>query len=251
VQAAVLKALEIDDGLAEAHTALGRLRFYDWDWANAEKEYQRAIELDQDYSTARFLYGWHLMTVGRMDEGLTQLYRALELDPLSVNINITIGACLTYMGQYDRAIEQLRKTIDISPTSLWPHVRLAQAYEMKGDEQDALAEFQRAIDLNSGLGKDRPGAAEIRLGQAYAFSGNETAAMKIIQKWRHGPKPSQQNYDIAVVYAGLGERDRAFQLLEKVYQDRDMNLLYVRTDPRLGGLRADPRYAELMRRVGL
>ena len=204
MQAAVLKALEIDNTLAEAHTSLARLRSYDWDWADAEKEYRRAIELDPEYPTARFLYGWYLVTVGRMGEGLAQLNHALELDPLSININITIGACLTNMGQYDRAIEQLRKTIDLSPTSLWPRVRLAQAYEMKGDIQGALAEFQKAIDLNSNATTKGVGSAEIRLGQTYAFSGNRSAAMKIINKWNHGPKPVQQYYDMAVLYAGLG-----------------------------------------------
>src|SRR6266850_1265640 len=251
VQGAVLKALEIDNTLADAHTSLARLRSYDWEWADAEKEYQRAIELDQENPTARFLYGWYLVTLGRMDEGLAQLNHALELDPLSININITIGACLTNMGQYDRAIEQLRKTSDLSPTSLWPHVRLAQAYELKGDIQEAVAEFQRAVNLNSNAKTKDVGSAEIRLGQTYAFSGNRLAAMKIINKWNRGSKPVQQYYDMAVLYAGLGQREQAFELLEKVYQDKDMNLLYVRTDPRLRGLREDPRYSELMRRVGL
>jgi tetratricopeptide (TPR) repeat protein len=159
--------------------------------------------------------------------------------------------CNTYMGQYDRAIEQLRKTVDLSPTSVWPHVRLAQAYELKGDIQEAVAEFQRAVDLNSNTTTNGVGSAEIRLGQTYAFTGNKLAAIKIINKWNRGSKPVQQYYDMAVLYAGLGQREQAFELLEKVYEGKDMNLLYVRTDPRLGDLREDPRYSDLMRRVGL
>jgi DNA-binding winged helix-turn-helix (wHTH) protein/Flp pilus assembly protein TadD len=250
VQSAVLKALELDDSLAEAHTSLARLRFYEWDWATAEKEYRRAIELDQSYATARFLYGWYLQTVGRTNEGLAELYRAQQLDPLSININITIGASLTSLEQYDRAIEQLQKTIDLSPTSVWPHVRLAQAYEMKGEKERSFAEFQKAIDLSPDkLGK--VSTPKIRLAQAYAFSGMKLEAMKILLEWNHGEKPRPQNYDIAVVFAGLGDHTKAFEILEQVYEDRDLNLLNVRTDPRLGALRSDPRYAKLMQRVGL
>jgi DNA-binding winged helix-turn-helix (wHTH) protein/lipopolysaccharide biosynthesis regulator YciM len=250
VQSAVLKALELDDSLAEAHTSLARLRFYEWDWATAEKEYRRAIELDQSYSTARFLYGWYLQTVGRTNEGLAELYRAQQLEPLSININITIGASLTSLGQYDRAIEQLQKTVDLSPTSVWPHVRLAQAYEMKGEMNRSLEEFQKAIAL-SPEGTGTVGTPKIRLAQAYAFSGMKDEAMKILHEWNQGDKPRPQTYDIAVVYSGLGDHAKAFELLERVYEDKDLNLLNVRTDPRLVALRSDQRYATLMRRVGL
>lgn len=251
VEQAVLKALEIDDNSAEAHTSLARLRQFDWDWPNAEKEYQRAIQLDPQYASAKLLYGWLLMTLGRMDEALQNLDEAMALDPLSVNTSITIGACLTSMHRYDEAIEQLRKTIDLSPTSVYPHIRLAQAYELKGEMKESVVEFQTAIDLDHAKAGDEVGIAEIRLAQAYAFAGMRSEALRIVERWQHGPKPNPASYDVAVVYAGLGDLHKAFAILNQVCANRDMNLLFIRTDPRLATLRADPRYLDLMHRVGL
>ena len=250
MQAAALKALELDEALAEAHAALGRIASYDWDWPNAEKEYQRAIEHDPNSATARFLYGWHLGATGRLAQGIAELRRALDLDPLSVNINITIGAFLTAEGKYDEAIEQLKKTVALSPTSLWPRLRLAQAYEMKGETEQAIAEFQKAIDLDESPGKRRVDTAEVRLAQAYAFWGKRAEAEKIIERWRLGPDP-RPSYDVALIYIGLGDRDEAFRLLEKVYDAHDMNLLSIVTDPRLNDFRSDPRYSQLIQRLGL
>ena len=251
VEAAARKALEIDDTLAEAHTALGRLRFYDWDWAGAEMEFKRAIELDPNFATAHTLYAWYLVTQGRVDEGIAEEYRALALDPLSVKINTSLGAYLTFAGQNDRAIEQLRKAIDLSPTPDWSTIRLAQAYEMKGMCEESIAEFQKGINLAGNSGAQGIGMGEIRLGQTYAFCGRRAEAMKIIAKWKASSPPNTTAYDAALIYIGLGERDRAFKLLEKVYDNHDMNLLSLRTDPRLGSFRSDPRYSNLMRRIHL
>ena len=250
VQAAVLKALEIDDTLADAHTALGRLRFYDWDWAGAESEYERAILLDANYATAHSLYGWYLETVGRTGEGLAEKYRAVELDPLSINANTSLGASLTALGQYDRAIGQLQKTIALSPTSVWPRIRLAQAYEMKEDRGRAISEFQKAIDLFKNPGSQVVSPAEIRLGQAYAFWGDRAEAAQIIEKCKRRPSHNA-DYDLALIYIGLGKREEAFQILEMVYENHDMNLLSIVTDPRLASFRSDSRYSDLTRRIGL
>jgi DNA-binding winged helix-turn-helix (wHTH) protein/TolB-like protein/Tfp pilus assembly protein PilF len=250
MQAAALKALELDEALAEAHTALGRIASYDWDWPNAEKEYQRAIELDPNSATARFLYGWYLAATGHLAGGIAELRRALDLDPLSVNINITLGAYLTAEGKYDEAIEQLKKTVALSPTSLWARLRLAQAYEMKGENEQAIAEFQKAIDLQGNAGKREVSSADVRLAQAYAFWGKKAEAEKIIKRWKLGPD-SRLSYDVALIYIGLGDKDEAFRLLQKVYEAHDMNLLSIVTDPRLGNFRSDPRYSQLIQRLGL
>ena len=250
VQAAALKALELDGTLAEAHTTLGRLAFFDWDWQSAEREYQRAIELDPDSAIAHFLLGWYLVVKGRSAAGIAELRRALELDPLSVNINITLGAYLTTAGQYDEAIEQLQKTVALNPTSPWPRIRLAQAYEMKGDRERSISEFQQAMKLFTDSGGQGVGTAEIRLAQAYAFWGNRAEALRIIDKVRQKPE-TNSDYDIALIYAGLGRSDRAFEILDRVYEKHNMNLLSILTDPRLGDLRSDPRYSKLMQRLGL
>ncbi|MEO7659150.1 MAG: hypothetical protein ABIV48_06005, partial [Pyrinomonadaceae bacterium] len=242
---AALKALEIDDSLAEAHATLGLVKQHDWDWPGAETEFRRAIELDPNYAMAHLWYGGCLSLIGRDDEVEAEYLRALELDPLSLVINTTVGVRFYGTRQYDKAIEQYRKTLELDPNSLWPRLRMAQALGTKGQDAEALVEYQKALELlGDGGGVN---VAEIRLGQFYAFSGQRTMALKILNKWKHVTGP---NYDIALIYVGLGENDRAFAQLEKVYEKRDSQVLGLRSDPRLDAFRTDPRYAELMRRLG-
>ena len=246
-KAAAMKALEIDNTLAEAHTALANALYdYDWNFAESNREFQRAIELNPNYPTAHHWYGENLAVLGRFDEGIAQLKLAQELDPLSLIINADLGEVYTYARQYDNAIEQLRKTIEMDQGFYYAHWRLGLVYEMKGSNQEAIAEYRKARQLD-----DDPFVLAL-LGHAYAVSGERAEALKTVEQLK---EISQQRYvsaySFSVLYGGLGEKDQAFQWLEKAYQDRADDLRQLKVDPLLDNLRSDPRFTDLVRRVGL
>jgi eukaryotic-like serine/threonine-protein kinase len=250
-RAAVLKALEIDDKLAEAHTSLARIKSsFDWDWLAAEEEFRRAIELNPNYATAHHLYGRHLMIMGRFDEAAVEIRRASELDPLSLLINADLSAPLFFARQYDRAIESLRETLEMDPNFALAHVRLGGAYEFKGMYEEAIAEYQRAIEL-SGSSADNSTMSAM-LAHSYAASGRGDQARDILNRLK---EQSQRGYvspcDIAEVHAALGEEDQAFEWLEKAYELRSSDLRFLRVSQLMDSLRSDPRFADLLRRVGL
>jgi serine/threonine protein kinase/tetratricopeptide (TPR) repeat protein len=251
-RAAVLKALEIDDKLAEAHTSLARIKSsFDWDWLAAEEEFRRAIELNPNYATAHHLYGRHLMIMGRFDEAAVEIRRASELDPLSLHINADLSAPLFFARQYDRAIESLRETLEMDPNFALAHVRLGGAYEFKGMYEEAIAEYQRAIEL-SGSSADNPTMSAV-LAHSYAASGRGDQARDILNRLK---EQSQRGYvspcDIAEVHAALGEEDQAFEWLEKAYDARSSDLRFLKVSQFFtDSLRSDPRFADLLRRVGL
>jgi TolB-like protein/Flp pilus assembly protein TadD len=247
-KAAARKALEIDESLAEAHTALGyQLCVYDWNFAESGKEFQRAIELNPNYPTAHQWYGSRaLVTLGRSDEGIAELKQAAQMDPLSLIINSDLGEAYANARQYDQAIEQLRRTIEMDPNFYNAHWRLGKAYEAKGAVQDALAEYQKARQLN-----DDP-LVLASLGHLLGSSGKRDQAMKTLDQLQQMAKERYvSSYSFAIVYEGLGDKDRAFQWLEKGYQERVFEMNYLKVDPLLEGLRADPRFGDLVRRVGL
>jgi serine/threonine-protein kinase len=246
-KAAAMKALEIDDTLTEAHTSLGDILFvYDWNFAGSSRELQRAIELNPNYATAHHWYGENLGNLGRFDEGLAELKRAQELDPLSLIINADIGEVYIWARQYDKAVEQLRKTIEMDQNFYYAHWHLGLAYESKGSFQEAIAEYQKALQL-----EDDPWVRAL-LGHAYAASGKRDEALKVLNQLKETSKQRYvPAYGIAVVYAGLGEKDEAFRWLEKSYQDHANDLVILKVDPLLDSLHSDPRFADLVRRVGL
>jgi TolB-like protein/Tfp pilus assembly protein PilF len=246
-KAAAKKALEIDDTLAEAHTSLALvLLVYDWNIAEANRELQHAIELNLNYPTAHHWYGENLGAMGRFDEAIAELKRAQALDPLSLIINADLGEVYIWARQYDKAIEQLRKTIEMDQSFYYAHWRLGVAYEMKGSLQQAIAEYQSARELN-----DDPWVLAL-LGHAYAISGKKDEALKTLDKLRETSKQRYvSEYAFAAVYAGLGEKDQAFQWLEKGYEDRNDLLIQLNVDPLFDNLRSDPRFADLVRRIGL
>jgi serine/threonine-protein kinase len=247
-KAAALKALEIDDGLAEAHVSLAHVKYYyDRDWAGAEREYKRAIELNPNYPTAHQWYAVYLMSAGRFDESLAEARRAQELDPLSLPINMTIGWVLLNARQYDQSIEQLRKTLEMDPDFILAHHRLGLAYEQKRMYDEAIAEFRQLGTLSAG---NPVGVAP--LARAYALSGKRAEAQKTLAELQ---KLSERNYvspaSIALIYVALGDKDQAFAWLEKADKERDGSLARLRVDPRFDSLRSDPRFADLAKRVGL
>jgi tetratricopeptide (TPR) repeat protein len=245
---AARKALELDDSLAEAHTALAyELVAYDWNFAESSKEFQRAIELNPNYATAHQWYGYRtLVCLGRIDEAIAEVRQAAQLDPLSLIINADLGELYIQAGRYDEAVEQLRRTIEMDPNFYNAHFRLGKALEQKRAVQDALAEYEKARQLN-----DDP-LVLASLGHLLGSSGRRDQAMKTLDQLQQMAKERYVSaYSFAIVYEGIGDTEKAFQWLEKGYQERDYEMNSLKVDPLLQGLRADSRFADLIRRVGL
>jgi DNA-binding winged helix-turn-helix (wHTH) protein/TolB-like protein/Tfp pilus assembly protein PilF len=249
-EAAAMKALQLDDTLAEAHNSLAITRFFVWDWPGAEREYKRAIELDPNCAAAHEWYAFYLETVGRMDEGFAEIHRALALNPLSLTINTGLGRMYYSNRQYDQAIAQYRKTLELDPNILWVRLRLGQALSQKGLVDESPAEFTKAREIfPASSGAD---VVSIRLAQAQAFMGRREEAEKIIDQWKRlTPATRISLLDVAIIYVGLGEKDEAFALLERAYAERDFYLASLKSDPRFDSIRSDPRYKDLLRRLGL
>jgi eukaryotic-like serine/threonine-protein kinase len=245
---AALKALAIDDTLAEPHVSLAHiLYYYDHDFASAEREYKRAIELNPNYPTAPQWYAVYLMSVGRFDEALTQNRRAQELDPLSLPINMTLGWVMLTARRPDEAVQQLRKTLELDQNFILAHHRLGLVFEQQGKYEDAINEFKQVVNLTAG--KPLGTAA---LARAYALAGRRAEAQKILNELQ---QLSAQRFvspvTIALIFSALGEKDQAFAWLDKGVYARDGLLVRLRFDHRFDSLRSDPRFAELVRKAGL
>jgi len=247
-KAAAQSALQIDDGLAEAHASLAfALEYYDFDWVGAEQEYKSAIELNPNYATAHHWYSLYLSEVGRFDEALAEIRHAQQLDPLSPIISNTIAAVYFRSRRYDQAIEQLRKLVDIDPNFVVAHNLLAQCYVEKGLLSEALAEYQKARTI------DPEGISVLpAIGATLALAGRKTEAEHVLHETKEISKQEYVSpFGIAILYACLGDKDMAFEWLEHAYHERDRDLTALKFEPRLDNLRTDPRFADLMRRVGL
>jgi serine/threonine protein kinase/Flp pilus assembly protein TadD len=247
-KAAAKKALELDDKLAEAHASLGIASLYDHlDWREAEKELKLAIELDPNYASAYQWYGSVLAIIGRRDELLRNARRAVELDPLSRIINSYLGRAYYLTRQYDAAIQQYQKTLEIDKDFPVAHLFLGMAYTQKGRHTEAITEIRKAADLSG----ETPAMIAV-LGYAFAAAGKRGETLKVLGNLL---EPAKRKFvssaDIAVIYAGLGERDEALKWLEKAYEESSLWAISLKLDPELDGLRADPRFADLERRVGL
>ena len=245
---AAMQALNIDDGLAEAHTSLAYVKMnYDWDWAGADREYQRAIELNPGYPRAHSLYAWCLSARGRFNEGLAEIKRALELDPFSPAENNNVGWHLHMARRDDEAIPQFRKTMAIDPTFVRVHYYLGLAYEQKKMYGEAISQFEKWVTLAEG----NP-SSQAALAQAYAVAGRRLEARKLTNELEDLKKDKYvSSYELAVIYVGLGETDQALRSLQQAYEERDGWLAgWVKVDPRLDSLRSEPRFRELLRRLG-
>ena len=244
---AAQKALALDDSDAEAHVVLAiESQWYEWDWAGAEREFKRAIELNPDNGEALGYYSWFLPIIGRGDEAIAEARRGLQIDPLSTGLNGNLGSVFVFTHQWDKAIEQLRSSIDLDPNYWFDHYFLGRAYVQKGGFAEAIAALKQGISLG--------GTTELwsSLGHAYALSGERDEAQKVIEHLRElSVHEYVAPYNIAVIYAGLGEKDEAFVWLNRAYQERSYLLTYLTVDERLDKLHSDPRFYELVRRVGL
>ncbi len=246
-RAAALQALKIDDHLAEAHASLGRVKnFYDWDWTGAEAEFKRAIELKPSLSTAHHYYSIYLRDVGRADDAIAEASRALELDPVSLIISTNLGDTYYYAGRVDQAIAQHRKTLLLDATFPPVHLYLGRALEQKGMFQDAIAEFQKARSL-AGKGPYALGD----LAHAYALSGRRAEASRLLEEMRERSRRGESlETETALVHLALGDRDQAFRHLEEAYKARS-GLNDLQVDPRFASLRGDPRFQDILVRLGL
>lgn len=245
---AALKALELDPTLAEAYTSLGYIAStYEWDFPSAEKNFKRALDLNPNYATAHHWYGLtYLSYVGRHEEAIRETQRAAELDPLSLIINASYGRAFYYAKQYDKAIEQFRKTVELDPSFVRAHLYLGWTYEAKGMFNEAIAEYEKPRALD-----DRP-VIVASLAHGLAVAGRREEAQKLLNELNDlSQRRYVSAYDLSLIHTGLGENDRAFQLLEKAYQERSSALSWLRVDQRLDKLRSDPRFSDLQRRVGL
>jgi TolB-like protein/DNA-binding winged helix-turn-helix (wHTH) protein/Tfp pilus assembly protein PilF len=246
---AALKAVELDDTLAEAHGSLALVESsYDWDWSGADKEIRRAIELNPTYADAHRLHGEVLWQTGRLDEAIAEIKRTLELDPLSINDNATLGIAFFLARQYDRAIEQEAKTLELDPTFVLAYYFRGVAYSKKSMYEQGMAEFDKGMAISPvNL------VALTGLGYGYAVTGRSAEAQKVLDKLN---ELSMHEYVSPVwrakIYAGLEEKDRAFEWLEKAYEDRSIvSVGFMKPNPMFDPLRSDPRYADLLRRTNL
>jgi tetratricopeptide (TPR) repeat protein len=248
-KAAALKALEVDDNLAEAHVALGWVSFtYDWDWPAAEKHFERAFALNPTSPATH--HHWHSIYLGargQSDDALAEAKRALDLDPVSPVINHNLAEQLYLARQFDQAIEQCRKTLEMDPSFPLTYSLLGRAYLSKGMYREALAEFEKYLTLSS-----RNPTALAGLAYAHARSGERNQALGVLDELRALSKQRRvPSYLFAIVYSGLGEKDQAFAWLEKAYEERDGSLPMLKVNPTWDSLRSDPRFADLVRRVGI
>jgi tetratricopeptide (TPR) repeat protein len=218
----------------------------DRDWLGAEREFKRAIELNPNYPQAHHWYAIYLVWAGRTNEGLAEIRRAQELDPLSLPINMTVGWLLCDAQRMDEGIDQLHKTLEMDPAFAVAHVRLEYCYERKGDYDAALAEAQRVFDL----GRKVLGIAD--LAQAYALAGKRSEAQEKISELQELAKERYVSPSLfALAYAAIGDKDQAFAWLEKSIDEHDLVTVRLKVDHRFANLRSDPRFAVLVKRVGL
>lgn len=248
-KAAALKSIELDGTLAEPHVSLGHVSyFYDRDWVKAESEFKRSIELKPNYPVAHHWYAILLSTIpGRLPEALTEIRRALELDPTSSIINAWYGRILGVAGLLDEAVEQSRKTVELDPNFNLAHYRLGQAYAEKQMYNEAIDEFNKLLKLPDGRRSGLMGLAH-----AYALAGRREEAQKSLNELLELSKhefvsPGQ----IGIIYVALGEKDKAFQYLEEANKVYDLNLMRMKVERRFDPIRTDPRFHDLVKRIGL
>jgi TolB-like protein/Flp pilus assembly protein TadD len=246
---AALKAIELDNALAEPHASLAFIaETHEWDWATAEREYKRALELNPGDAQAHNWYAGYLTYTGRFDDGTSEARRARDLDPLSLPINNALAGRLLAGGHYDEALQQVQETLELDGHFAPAHQSLGWVYLHTGRQDEAIREFQNALKLSGTDDTD----LQLDLGFAYAVSGKRDEARRILARMEklheQGIVPSGS---VAILHGALGESNEAFAWLEKAYEERDPQLTYIKAGRRFEPLRKDPRFEQLVRRVGL
>lgn len=245
-RSAALRALEIDDTLAEAHNSLAQVRMrYEWDWGGAEREAKRALELNPGYAFAHQIYAEILFITGRSAEALAEIKLAQKIDPSALSFSASHALYLYYLGHTDEALAQCSKALEKDPNLYTTRLVSALAYEQKGMQEEAIAEARKAISMMSGK------SGETIIGYIYAKQGRRDEALKVIEQFKQSAK---QNYVdpiyVAVIYSGLQDSEQSLVWLEKAYGERSPALIYLKYDPRYNWIRANPRFQALLLRVG-
>ena len=245
-EAAALKALELDDGLAEAHADLGLIKLvFDWDWSGAEQELQRAIILNPNSSDAHFSYSMLLMVVGRSDEAVREARKAVELDPLTPTTNDILAQVFLYARLHDESIVQLQKTLQLAPDFGYAYAELGQNYAQKRMYPEAVAACRRAVSL-----APEDGGTVGRCGYVYGLASHRQDALAILEQLKKlSTRAYMDPYNVAFVYDGLGENDRTMEWLERAFRERSCNLHVVKVEQWSDGLRSDSRFQALLRRM--
>lgn len=249
-KAAALKAIELDESLAEAHSALAwTLATHEWNWSGAENEFKRAIGLNPNSAESHSMYGWFLAWLARFEEALTEARRARELDPLSIIPIRRVGAILNIARRYDQALSEWRRALEIDPNYLLVTVDLGRAYVRKGMYKEGIMQLEKANALLKGA----PGGSAVGegwLGNAYALAGRKIEALKIADLLKERAKRMYVSpLNIAMIYTGLGEKDQAFQWLQKAFEVRDYDMILLKVHPIWDPLRSDARFQDLLRRM--
>ncbi len=242
------KAVQIDDSLGNAHANVAYAYFfYDYDFPAAEKEFKRAIQLSPNDAYAHEMYGWFLAGMKRFDEAIPENEQSQKLDPFSAETNFLLGMTLYYARRYDQAIERIHNISDFAPDVWVSHDLLGWSYAEKRDLSKAVSEFQKARQMEPAIAE--PLAS---LGRAYAMQGKRTEALKVLDELKafsnHNRVPP---YNVAMIYAALGDKDQTMAALEKAYEERSWYVVLLQVDPKFDNLRSDSRFQELVRRVGL
>ena len=249
---AASKAIEMDPSLAEAHNALASvLGSYDWKFAEAEAEWRNTLALNPNYASGRQWYAEHLLFTGRYSEGIEEMKRAQELDPLSLIINGLVGVAYRMNGQNDQALEQLTKTLELDPNFPRTHLFLAETYQAMGQYEKAVDEFARCFIL-LGIPAEKVNPATALVKEKYRTAGPKgysRAMAEMIEANQSAPSEAPKTV-MASYWGAAGEFDKAFALLEKGFEEHDDDMLMIK-DPRMGALKSDPRYNDLLRRMGL
>ncbi|MGI9078292.1 MAG: tetratricopeptide repeat protein [Gemmatimonadaceae bacterium] len=243
------RAIELDSALAEAHSALGLSKWlYEWDWRGAEREFQRAIELNTSYATAQQWYANYLGSTGRPVDGVSRMRDALSLDPMSLIISAEVGEVLYFARRYDQALAQYRQTLEMDSTFAMAHHHIGQVYERMGRFGEAISAHRKAVALSGGSAY-----FVASLGYALALGGRRDEALAIVRDLeRHVPDRFVSPYLISEMYVPLGDHDRAFRYLDQALVEKMPEVPFsLIAEPRLDPLRPDPRFARLVKRMGL
>jgi TolB-like protein/Tfp pilus assembly protein PilF/predicted Ser/Thr protein kinase len=245
-EAAAMKALEFDSALAEPHATLGYSKDFDWDWQGAEREFKQAIDLNPGYTTAHHWYAIHLTSLGRNTEAIAEIRKAQSLDPLSLIISADVAWVFYFARRYEQQGEQARKTLEMDSNFAIARMYLSYSYSHMGKHKEAVAEMKKAVDLSGG---SLPMVGN--LAYIYALAGRRYEAIKILNDLKARSKREFVSPDVlAQIYTGLGDKDHAIAWLEKGYEQRSDFTSLLKVLPELDPLRSDPRFKDLLRRVG-
>jgi TolB-like protein/cytochrome c-type biogenesis protein CcmH/NrfG len=246
-RAAALKALDLDDTLAEAHIALGRMRFYEWDWAAADASFSRGLELNPTATPARILYANFLTAMGRFEESIAVGRRTVEIDPLPPNAYCELGWTLGFTGRDEQALQQFEKGLELNPAFEQCHFLLADFYSRQGRAQEAIEHLEEALSL---LPSKTPSVVLGPTGYLYALAGRRDEALRILDELEgRAEKEPDNSFALALASLGLGREEDSLGRLERAYEEHSIQLVWLKVLPAFDALRSHPRFRALLRRM--